>query len=99
MRISDWSSDVCSSDLREGFAEQRAVAMRVGDRIGIAAAGENAGDSGLGEGIGDGPAPFAAAQVDVEDRGVDLALGDLRQRRGDRTIGRASCRESVCLYV
>src|SRR3546814_8046769 len=29
MRISDWSSDVCSSDLREGFAHAEQIGLQV----------------------------------------------------------------------
>src|SRR3546814_6147280 len=34
MRISDWSSDVCSSDLRGAGGRDRAVARRPGARLG-----------------------------------------------------------------
>src|SRR3546814_8493925 len=33
MRISDWSSDVCSSDLSDGDSEKRAIGVDAGDEI------------------------------------------------------------------
>src|SRR3546814_6910840 len=33
MRISDWSSDVCSSDLRRPDIDRLAVAPRIGERL------------------------------------------------------------------
>src|SRR3546814_16924111 len=38
MRISDWSSDVCSSDLAERDVLDRGVQARAGDRVGGAVA-------------------------------------------------------------
>src|SRR3546814_2029876 len=73
MRISDWSSDVCSSDL---FVppHQRALGYVFQEAS-------------------------LCAQLSVQ---ANLAFGLKRiapaQRRVD-TIGRASCRESVCQYV
>src|SRR3546814_20146921 len=103
MRISDWSSDVCSSDLilcyrsvvREKSVptfshealEARAVDLLERQRIEIDAR--------------------HAAQVDRADLAAiwPLALGEgLRAAGGaeavrDRELGRASCRERVCQYV
>src|SRR3546814_2413700 len=65
MRISDWSSDVCSSDLAGGIAVERQVAgdsggqpvgyagMGAGGGQGIAGEGEMAGGEGRGDGIDD----------------------------------------------
>src|SRR3546814_10583157 len=85
MRISDWSSDVCSSDLADapipvsrhtGFHRHDAEALGAG-RQQKAAEHQNDPQSQEGEEIADD----------------DLA----QQRRPE--IGRASCREQVCQYV
>src|SRR3546814_12978488 len=104
MRISDWSSDVCSSDLpggghifdpRHGFFGSGCpdVAVDIGfgpDRL------DKVHEFMRAEGVGiDDPAPF----------GVDAGRAILA--RPDAVapvieigeIGRASCRESVCQYV
>src|SRR3546814_9837886 len=98
MRISDWSSDVCSSDLRER--------ERPGERLGrarkLAVAAEHAvaGEQGHGGGAGREAAlhrqrfPHWIAFVLGEAEGV-LA----RRAEGGAEIGRASCRERVCQYV
>src|SRR3546814_5182026 len=90
MRISDWSSDVCSSDLI-GIDRQRHLHYRdVGVRAQITQRHPRA-------------VVEAAARIDasVEARGLEQA-GDVdRQRRiaGRLEIGSASCRERVCQYV
>src|SRR3546814_15077922 len=86
MRISDWSSDVCSSDLR-GFLDLHlcgalpAVADIVADRVVEQhAVLRNDADRG--------------AQASLRHlRDVLAVYGDTA------AIGRASCRESVCQYV
>src|SRR3546814_6941214 len=83
MRISDWSSDVCSSDL---------PALGPKDvRIKVHAAGLNFPDTLMIAGKYQvKPAfPFAPG---MECAGVIDAVGDTE-------IGRASCRERVCQYV
>src|SRR3546814_8300157 len=83
MRISDWSLDVCSSDL-----QGRAIAdveEREGLQIEIDVDGLR---RRAGAALGDG-------EDDVEAlHGIDGA-DDHR----DHKIGRASCRERVCQYV
>src|SRR3546814_20077876 len=83
MRISDWSSDVCSSDLLGVAAEHdvgtaprhvrgdghRAQASRPGDDLGL-----------------------TRVVLGVEDLVLDTLLGQ-------EEIGRASCRERACQYV
>src|SRR3546814_15422212 len=83
MRISDWSSDVCSSDLacRLDRAVLRPAAR--GRRRGAAADRRQGG---------------AARQV-REAVGRRAAGGDLGDRRCRDEIGRASCRERGCQYV
>src|SRR3546814_17918812 len=94
MRISDWSSDVCSSDLAEGGAflvhvdedlADRAVFVFAGAQVDLVAA-----DDGL---LGVALAPLRQAPAPLgplDDALVDAPGDDLRE------IGRASCREKVC---
>src|SRR3546814_6584345 len=90
MRISDWSSDVCSSDLIRGTFKSVAVkAPGFGDRrkamlqdIAILTGGQViSGEVGL----------------KLESTGIEL-LGQAR-KVVITTIGRASCRERVCHNV
>src|SRR3546814_18106424 len=101
MRISDWSSDVCSSDLRhlERHADRRLAALdqievdperpwiEIGrDQIGIAVDGYRQPPL-KGQG---GRQRGAFVIVHVDNRAAGMA---------DEQIGRASCRERVCQYV
>src|SRR3546814_20837926 len=98
MRISDWSSDVCSSDLLQCRAAAaghmddavRAVALDgVGDRDDLAGCQQQpAAVAGLAAagGVEDGTVGLEAALVDGGDHRV-------------AEIGRAACRERVCRYV
>src|SRR3546814_16817885 len=83
MRISDWSSDVCSSDLspRPAAAERfEQVDLIVGDaRVGI---GERAARVGQ--------RAFGIEQIERIDRALEL----LRARDRGGEIGSASCRET-----
>src|SRR3546814_8299277 len=84
MRISDWSSDVCSSDLRVRaamMAIQRCDLAR-GHQIGIAPGGGHHHDVGL---------PAIAAEI--------ADIGDAEHVAVALKIGRAACRERVCQYV
>src|SRR3546814_15692690 len=94
MRISDWSSDVCSSDLIEGPRSQ--LPPRGGvlhRRIGTA----------RGPDTGAGGAESLAAAAQPHPRGGLPARRRPRPEQGQRgaagEIGRASCRERVCQYV
>src|SRR3546814_3129731 len=90
MRISDWSSDVCSSDLlpqdavvEAGGRQAAVVRGEVGAQVMLHRAAQRFGGrrhAALG-----GP---ALVQLAVD----DLAVDGLQ-------IGRASCRETVCQYV
>src|SRR3546814_2121727 len=86
MRISDWSSDVCSSDLRVLDVDRRAAAKDA-----LAQRGDHLGAL---DHLADGQATLGTA-IDLGDdailRHVDEATG--------QEIGRASCRERVCQYV
>src|SRR3546814_9158015 len=84
MRISDWSSDVCSSDLRLLRVEGRGPA-----------AGAQCRRPGQRR-AGDGREP-AARSLRPRPRGRDQAVR--RPQEARPVIGRASCRESVCQYV
>src|SRR3546814_3655916 len=100
MRISDWSSDVCSSDLRHGHAvdtlsdgRRDVLEMMVRRLIG-----------GIEHGVQPARIVFHPA------RDLLVALVEIARLRrlvryqigeGDAVgqIGRASCRERVCKYV
>src|SRR3546814_4296689 len=83
MRISDWSSDVCSSDLRRFVA--RPVFLNV--EPGAKAAPRAAQDHDT----------YVGAVSEVAEIGVEFADQSLVERI--EQIGRASCRERVCQYV
>src|SRR3546814_14505216 len=109
MRISDWSSDVCSSDLR---TEQFGRHVGEVDRLTVDAGREGitAVEFGADEAQ---PADDDAGALNREVIGIvaareaiDRDAGDALQRFGDRAIGqgadkigRASCRERVWQYV
>src|SRR3546814_5695643 len=96
MRISDWSSDVCSSDLglaRRPFVQagktaaldQRTLAA-LRESFQVHARRKRAARTGQ-----DADADVVAAVQLIQCRGHGLG--------GFQGIGRASCRESVCQYV
>src|SRR3546814_13327435 len=86
MRISDWSSDVCSSDL--------AAARRM-------AAPDHRGAGGVGPRPSRSPVGALRGQPDRPqiERPPRSRHRDLREVEGADQIGRASCRERVCQYV
>src|SRR3546814_20496184 len=102
MRISDWSSDVCSSDLREkrggnqrgaddverGYMVASDREARVIERLGERLqAAKHPGDGGDKDGAGEQDRNGAAD--------VQQALGPI-ERPCRSKIGRAACRERVC---
>src|SRR3546814_10256533 len=87
MRISDWSSDVCSSDLRQVLDVRRQLVAHPGLHGVDAAAG-----------LFDGMVPGAIEVIDVVARAAGHRHGDAAVSP-HREIGRASCRERVCQYV
>src|SRR3546814_10697359 len=105
MRISDWSSDVCSSDLpRQDTSEDSGdeIIVVTGSHIrGAAIASpvitvgrdsiDKAGQNDLGEVVRSIPQNFSGGQNPGIGTGGGLANGN--------QIGRASCRERVCQYV
>src|SRR3546814_14173993 len=106
MRISDWSSDVCSSDLlsrrqhtRPG--EPRLVIFGVKERRGSTYNG-NGDDESNGERAGE----TARHRLQLALRFPDQPTGtqqritnDKAEPRQQAEIGRASCRKRVCQYV
>src|SRR3546814_6031104 len=94
MRISDWSSDVCSSDLGFAFDIQRLAEIGP-DRL--------TGEIGEMAGKGHGVIEEAGGQITQKGRGVAhvdrpaFGLGTLSYWAAE--IGRASCRERVFQYV
>src|SRR3546814_13932929 len=105
MRISDWSSDVCSSDLEAELARSRAAAAR-------GASGE-ANPQQVAEGLvaviertEHGEAVIFTVDIDpalrlpIEDSDLAEMLGALVENAARHAkIGRASCRGRVCQYV
>src|SRR3546814_6255771 len=83
IRISDWSSDVCSSDLLDDDAVSPALLGRVERRIGVTVE--------LLE-------RARAARLDGADAGGHRTIAD-RRAVIERQIGRASCRARVCQDV
>src|SRR3546814_18808193 len=101
MRISDWSSDVCSSDLGQGDTAllplQDVAIPAEGIRIAalLTAAGITPSNSEANRKLKE-----RAVKVDgavVEDAGTSFAPGFEGVLQVG--IGRASCRERVCQYV
>src|SRR3546814_5610410 len=84
MRISDWSSDVCSSDLVAGGEIAGILRVHVGGQR--RAQGGRADDLGI------------ARQARLADRPSQMGAERGRWRVAGQ-IGRASCRERVCQYV
>src|SRR3546814_18022668 len=106
MCISDWSSDVCSSDLQGKFVEEAPVQHRHARHL------RQFGRRSLGAAVVDRgkPAqPRLAEQgnVDAERQRAQTGVGAAIARRlfaadlllAGRQIGRASCRERVCQSV
>src|SRR3546814_13950806 len=94
MRISDWSSDVCSSDLH-----RLAARFGVHDDLGQ----DIMGDVLAALGIDDAEiAALAHHRAQILERDVAAAFGVVETTVRiflDDEIGRASCRERVCQYV
>src|SRR3546814_18526152 len=115
MRISDWSSDVCSSDLADGGRFH--IALDAGDLAGEAQARQRLqAQPGVEQArrIDEGVAMQAAEARELgvfqagngaADAGLlavlqlGLEADDVVERAERIEIGRASCRERVCKYV
>src|SRR3546814_1328391 len=85
MRISDWSSDVCSSDLSAPPLQERVAAVSATIRC----------PTCQGLSIQDSPSVLATGSRQI----VEQQLREGRTPDEVRQIGRASCRERVCQYV
>src|SRR3546814_3651326 len=98
MRISDWSSDVCSSDLPAG-------SLRVVAILGDEAGGRD--EDGIVAGDGRAAEGGCTEQVQADFLGEDRRRTVLRRPREAQKesrargwkIGRAPCRERGCQYV
>src|SRR3546814_15925835 len=89
MRISDWSSDVCSSDLARAVGFVGGQALDAVDAVGGgggALVRREVADE-IGAAAWNGLAPVARIGL------------ELRLLAGIDQIGRASCRDRVCPYV
>src|SRR3546814_12019531 len=113
MRISDWSSDVCSSDLRlvgAGRSQRLLPAKRaVGGREllelrrhlhqgFVPLLPRQLAAAEEAAGAGDA-AHLQALALDRVEAGADDAFGRTAADVDPQQIGRASCRERVCQYV
>src|SRR3546814_2510698 len=107
MRISDWSSDVCSSDLNLAEWLRRAggdspplhIASGLVDHAGwiimaLIAVGGIAAYIGLRS-----PLMIRALEVAIDTPSQGSSALWLTVKNRSRKIGRASCRERVCQYV
>src|SRR3546814_10629920 len=83
VRISDWSSDVCSSDLEEDLGAARELVHSHLRFVVHVARGYNGYGLPLGDLIQEG----------------NIGLMKAVKRFDPEEIGRASCRERVCQYV
>src|SRR3546814_11129153 len=109
MRISDWSSDVCSSDLkradvalgfeglvRDGGADMSSIARRSSESWQVTATGKIGHSSGIfSADAGDG-AIYELARIIHRFR-TELPEPNLTFNVGLK-IGRDECRERVCRY-
>src|SRR3546814_18413174 len=103
MRISDWSSDVCSSDLRRHSAGLATIGERL---TGITSQLTEIDDVGAERRLLD---ELMTLSSEIEDVAAAttyrfsaarayyaLVLRRVEELRAQREIGRASCRERVC---
>src|SRR3546814_13759055 len=106
MRISDWSSDVCSSDLEMDHGNMPGMEMNQADTRPPACAPEHAA---MGHCTAE-PEPSkpamtmdepAAAPADPDCPPEHAKMGHCTPKASttNEQIGRASCRERVCKYV
>src|SRR3546814_9300602 len=102
MRISDWSSDVCSSDLHRVAAIARAAHRGSCETFLVSGGMPDPTLHGL-EGVRFAQLPPARAKdasfrILLDENG-DQITDAWRAMRTERQIGRASCRERVCPSV
>src|SRR3546814_19796549 len=100
MRISDWSSDVCSSDLSQRRLGPQAIAQgRQPHARGSRCAGCAQGQQFVGR-----SRPLFPSRARAAPHLVELSLARLDQERSrppprSYETGSASCRQNVCPYV
>src|SRR3546814_11925541 len=108
MRISDWSSDMCSSDLKVVAADgghavvETAFGPLRGRNLGGLGAGSHAMLFVRPESLGlvNGHAPAEnVIESQVVHSEFEGSFFSVFLRGGGAKIGRASCRERVCQYV
>src|SRR3546814_18021034 len=103
MRISDWSSDVCSSDLRIANSATTAMsAMKMPFRPRSPRMCENQRVNRFSGGLMFAPTASVLFVIGVspEPPSAGVLHGhELEDGLGGGQIGRASCRERVCQYV
>src|SRR3546814_13205292 len=106
MRISDWSSDVCSSDLLDAsclvFDGAGNLVETVWFQKLVSSDGSirHSGDNLTGEGDGDDETiSIDLTRLPSNVETLVLTVTSFRGQTFDQEIGRASCRERVCQYV
>src|SRR3546814_13795549 len=104
MRISDWSSDVCSSDLVVGVLQGALLGFLAAQQflqpVELEPDLQQAGGDGAQHVRKDGLELFAVfCGVGLEEQYVGVGDDVLRLKIERDQIGRASCRERVCQYV
>src|SRR3546814_11963986 len=90
MRISDWSSDVCSSDLAARRGDAGIGRAHQFDHVRIALVGHDRAAGGILRGQRDEAELGTGKQAQVPGQATQVEHGE---------IGRASWRERVCQYV
>src|SRR3546814_15696145 len=97
MRISDWSSDVCSSDLAAEFDPGSHPTTSSGKPN---CAGYNGPRKHRPDATAVGPARVRSAPANSSaNHACGRSPRPINSRLPTRKIGRASCRERVCQYV
>src|SRR3546814_19194134 len=106
MRISDWSSDVCSSDLLTVLHHEIDVVEIVGAGDAVTRDDKAEWYAAGGGALDHGSLALLLGRVDVvdafvrESAGVFGVSGDRQDNEsGSGKNGRASCRDRVCQYV
>src|SRR3546814_4240472 len=95
MRISDWSSDVCSSDLMVTHSDVRLASAR--ERFDAARQAYQQSMRVQSQVVGNVAQDAAIIEILVgKSQGAE---GALQAAQATNQIGRASCRERVCQYV
>src|SRR3546814_1460538 len=99
MRISDWSSDVCSSDLIARASDLLGFSAKDADRLRKLAPGEF---YAMGPALSPLPVLAHIGETITEHLGVTptlTAAADVDLDEASRQLGRASCGERVWQYV